>query len=149
MREKFLELTKQEVVGFMPVSYLAELPGLTPRNLWDICDIAVRFGCLDVDMRGKPGMFFAHRNLRVEVYNFLGNGVGGSAGMLIGKHRPNRDFQCTEEGTFIVELLNDMTAMWDRGFTVREIQALMHEIDQISYARGHILAGQRRILNEG
>lgn len=147
MYEKFLALTKQEVAGFLPVERFEELLDLTPRNLWDLCDIAVRFGDLDCDAFGKPGVFFAHRHLRIEVYNFIGNGAGGAAGMMIGKHRPGSKFQSTEEGSYFPSLLNGMHVIWDRGHTVREVQFLLYEIDKISYAHGHVVGGRRSVLN--
>lgn len=146
MYEKFLDLTKQEIIGFTPLEGCQHLPDLTPRNLWDLCDMTVRFGSLGLDGFGKVLMHFAHRDLRIEVYNFIGNGAGGIAGMSIGKFRPGRSFQATEEGAFLLTLFNGMGVIWDRGWTVLEIKKLIHEIDNLSYAHDHIVGGRRAVL---
>lgn len=144
--DDFLKLTNQSIIGFTVTERCNKVPDLTPRNVWDLCDIAIRFGDFDYDNFGKPGIFFGFQSLRIEVYNFIGNGAGGSAGFMIGKYRPNKKIRSTSAGCFLLSLLNGMSVIWDRGHTVEEVKSFIYKIDELSYKRNLIVAGRRVVL---
>lgn len=144
-RKKFIELTKnpEGITGFSVVRGFEDVPELIPRTLWDLCDVGVRFGVHGLDFFSKEFMLFSAGDLQIEVYNFTDNGFGGSAGFMVGKYRPSG---LTDEGTYILKLLNGMNVIWDRGFSVADVSKILYQIEKESYRRSDVVGGRRRIL---
>ncbi len=147
LRKIFLELTKypSKIIEFSVVDGWQHLPDLTPRTLWDVCDIGVRLGHRGYDIRGKEGMYFEHNTVLINVYNFLGNGIGGRAGIVIGRYRPGRVLQTSENGVWFLSLLNDMLVLWDRDVEVIEIKRMIHQVDESLYATDLMIGGRRAV----
>lgn len=141
-REQLLQMGKN-VWPFSIVKGFNDLLDLTAFDLWQLYDIALKFGEPKFDFFGKPGIFFSHFELAIELYNFLDNGIGGGVGFMVGKVRPSR---ITENGSFMLTLMNDIDVIWDRGHTTDDARRKIYEIDRIAYAQNLIVGGQRQFL---
>jgi len=138
-KNDFLEVG-ESVEGFEIIDSEMPIEELTPPILWNLWDIGVKFGILF-----EKGIRFKASSLYMELYDFRGNGRGGSAGMCVFKSRPS---QLTDEGTFFLTLQNDMLVTWDRGFTAAEIRSIIGEIDDYARSEEMMIDGKRLFLFE-
>lgn len=138
-KQNFLEL-EEDLGGFEIIDPQSAQSGLTAQILWDLWDIGAKFGRLD-----QKGIRFKMEPMLLELYDYRGNKKGGSAGLFVAKIRPS---MLTDEGTLLFQLKNNISIIWDRGFSVPDILRIIAEIDKIAQSRGQKTEGKRIILFE-
>ncbi len=145
--KKKIEMTKhdflrlgQSVEGFTAVNPDSVPPGLTPVVLWDLWDMGVKFG-----QWVPKGIGFKTCDLMLEMYNFRQRGGSGSDGFTVGRVRESG---IMDDGVFFFQLRNGMHIMWDKGFSVVEVQMVIKMTDEVAEAVGEKVGSTRTVLLE-
>ncbi len=133
----FLKLG-EKVEGFKVVNPDRAPVGLTAMVLWDLWDMGVKFGQFTL-----KGIGFKTCGLFLEAYKF--DHKGGHNGFTVCKVRESG---VMEEGVYIFELQNGMNVLWDKGFSVADVQEIIKLDDEASAEKGEKIGGSRIILLE-
>ncbi len=113
--------------------------GLTAIVLWDLWDMCVKFG-----QSTLKGIGFGMCDLILEAYKF-DHKKGGRNGFSVVKVRESG---VTEEGVYIFELQNGMIVIWDKGFSVADVQTIIKLTDELAVSVGEKIGSSRVILLE-